>query len=107
MHTWLNLERHFINQDISIWRNNWNVFKRKIVSYGDLSFGSHINQLHALNCAFLTFNLISDLSSSKLAIIKVPEYLIQLVDQRCVASQSLDILNRQDNSTNSFSEVDQ
>lgn len=103
MHTWFDLEVHFCDQNITVWRKNWNVDEFKAIADNNFTLVAHVNKFKLLRWR----TILGNLSSSELTSVQVLEDLVHFMDKRCVTSEVLDILIRNYDSTNCLGKVDE
>jgi len=46
MHTWFDLEVHFWYQNITVWRENWDIDEFKTITDNNFTLVAHVNKFH-------------------------------------------------------------
>ena len=70
MHTWSNFECHLFDQDVTVWRDDWNILELKVVPDNDLAVSTHINEFEFLNFSN-TICTFGHLRSSELIMVQI------------------------------------
>jgi len=102
MHSWGNLEVHFLDEHVSVGGKNGHILEANLIGVDDLCATSH-----TCDSFHVSLVALSDHHTLVFSTAQISEHLVNLVDESSVSSKRLDFLVGDYESSNSLSKVDQ
>lgn len=107
VHAWLNLKVHLRNQLVAVWTVDRDILEDDVVVVNDFGTLARLRFDVCFGLVLGSWHVCRDHHSLVLAVAQVSEHLVHLMDECGVAGQILNLLVGDDQSTDSFSQVNQ